>query len=59
MVFAWWGVNQLNVGLHSYGFTSGIFWVLVGVGIAEAVVIGLGILVSALGLEPERKSRAA
>jgi len=24
MAFAWWGVNQLNVGLHSYGFTSGV-----------------------------------
>jgi len=31
---SWWGVNQLGVGLHSYGFTSGImaalmiFWAL-------------------------------
>ncbi len=34
---SWWGVNLLNVGLHSYGFTSGIaqtlyiFWGIEGV----------------------------
>ena len=26
--FSWWGVNLLNTGLHSYGFTAGVkFWV--------------------------------
>ncbi len=25
VVFAWFGVNLLGVGLHSYGFTSGVF----------------------------------
>jgi hypothetical protein len=24
VAFSWWGVNLLNVGLHSYGFTDGI-----------------------------------
>ena len=24
IAFSWWGVNLLGVGLHSYGFTSGI-----------------------------------
>jgi cytochrome c biogenesis factor len=24
VAFSWWGVNLLGVGLHSYGFTSGI-----------------------------------
>jgi ABC-type transport system involved in cytochrome c biogenesis permease subunit len=34
VAFSWWGVNQLGVGLHSYGFTEGImrnlvmFWAL-------------------------------
>ncbi len=34
--FSWWGVNLLGVGLHSYGFTSGVmnllilFWVIEG-----------------------------
>ncbi|MFT7668500.1 MAG: ABC-type transport system involved in cytochrome c biogenesis permease subunit [Planctomycetota bacterium] len=33
---SWWGVNLLNVGLHSYGFTSGVgkalltFWAIEG-----------------------------
>jgi len=26
VMMAWFGVNLLNVGLHSYGFTSGIAW---------------------------------
>jgi ABC-type transport system involved in cytochrome c biogenesis permease subunit len=36
VAFSWWGVNQLGVGLHSYGFTEGImrnlviFWALEG-----------------------------
>ncbi len=44
--FAWWGVNLLGVGLHSYGFTSGtlnlllIFWAM------ETAVAVAGILVS-------------
>ncbi len=28
VAFSWWGVNLLNVGLHSYGFTSGVALVL-------------------------------
>lgn len=42
VAFSWWGVNLLGVGLHSYGFTSGIsralwtyYWIqwgIVGVG---------------------------
>ncbi|MEM7516780.1 MAG: cytochrome c biogenesis protein CcsA, partial [Planctomycetota bacterium] len=24
VAFSWWGVNLLGVGLHSYGFTSGV-----------------------------------
>ena len=36
VAFSWWGVNQLGVGLHSYGFTEGImrnlviFWAVEG-----------------------------
>lgn len=29
VAFSWFGVNLLNVGLHSYGFTSGAFWNLI------------------------------
>jgi ABC-type transport system involved in cytochrome c biogenesis permease subunit len=43
VAFSWWGVNLLGVGLHSYGFTSGVHtalwtyywiqWGIVGVGV--------------------------
>ena len=42
VVFSWWGVNLLGVGLHTYGFTSGIqqaIWVAYG---ALAFVMLLG-----------------
>ncbi len=29
VTFSWWGVNNLGVGLHSYGFTSGV-WMWLG-----------------------------
>jgi len=42
--WSWFGVNQLGVGLHSYGFTSSAtFWLLVFV-ISQLVVILLGLL---------------
>jgi ABC-type transport system involved in cytochrome c biogenesis permease subunit len=28
IAFSWWGVNLLGVGLHSYGFTSGVLELL-------------------------------
>jgi ABC-type transport system involved in cytochrome c biogenesis permease subunit len=34
VAFSWWGVNLLGVGLHSYGFTSGIhtaLWTYYGI----------------------------
>ena len=40
--FSWWGVNLLGVGLHSYGFTHGIFGSLLLFWAIEAVVLLLG-----------------
>lgn len=40
VILAWFGVNLLSVGLHSYGFISGIAW---GIGLfcaAETLIIG-------------------
>lgn len=40
VVLAWFGVNLLNIGLHSYGFISGVAW---GIGIfcmTEILLIG-------------------
>lgn len=40
--FSWWGVNVLGVGLHSYGFTAGIWNMLYAFWSVEAVVLFLG-----------------
>ena len=42
VAFSWWGVNLLGVGLHSYGFTSGIntaLWTYYGI---QWGIVGLG-----------------
>jgi ABC-type transport system involved in cytochrome c biogenesis permease subunit len=43
VAFSWWGVNLLGVGLHSYGFTSGVQRTLMSFYAVESVVILLGI----------------
>ncbi|NQU39831.1 MAG: cytochrome c biogenesis protein CcsA [Lentisphaerae bacterium] len=43
VAFSWWGVNLLGVGLHSYGFTSGIARALTIYWCIEAVIILLGL----------------
>jgi len=45
VAFSWWGVNLLGVGLHSYGFTSGVMQTLVIFYGIELVVILLGFVV--------------
>ena len=46
IVFSWWGVNNLGVGLHAYGFTDGL-WLILGIywGI-EALIMALGLILS-------------
>ncbi len=42
--WSWFGVNQLSVGLHSYGFTqSATFWLMVFV-LTQLAVVLLGLL---------------
>lgn len=44
VAFSWWGVNNLGVGLHSYGFTSGL-WLWLGLFWGSQVfVILLGVV---------------
>ena len=43
--FSWWGVNLLGVGLHSYGFTSGIWGALSTFWTTQAVVLLAGAFV--------------
>ncbi len=44
--FSWWGVNLLGIGLHSYGFTSGIFNALMSFYAIEGAVLLLGAYVA-------------
>jgi ABC-type transport system involved in cytochrome c biogenesis permease subunit len=46
VAFSWWGVNLLGVGLHSYGFTSGIMNLLMIYWLSECVVILFGLNVA-------------
>jgi ABC-type transport system involved in cytochrome c biogenesis permease subunit len=39
IAFSWWGVNLLGVGLHSYGFTSGVLQILIGSYVIEALLV--------------------
>jgi ABC-type transport system involved in cytochrome c biogenesis permease subunit len=42
--WSWFGVNQLGVGLHSYGFTDSVtFWLLVFVA-SQLLLMGIGML---------------
>jgi ABC-type transport system involved in cytochrome c biogenesis permease subunit len=42
--WSWFGVNMLNVGLHSYGFMGAAFWWLLGFVGSQLLLIGLGSL---------------
>jgi cytochrome c-type biogenesis protein CcsB len=42
--FSWFGVNMLNIGLHSYGFMDAAFkWLMIFV-VSQMAIIGLGLL---------------
>jgi len=42
--WSWFGVNQLGVGLHSYGFTDSVaFWLLLFV-VSQLIIAGIGLL---------------
>lgn len=42
--WSWFGVNQLGVGLHAYGFTSGVDVALWTTYAAHMLIIGVGLL---------------
>lgn len=55
VLFSWWHVNELSIGLHTYGQTEGtMFWLSLGYG-AESL-IGLGGIY--LGLDERLRRRA-
>ena len=37
--WSWFGVNNLGIGLHSYGFTSGVMIALVAFAVSQVVLI--------------------
>jgi ABC-type transport system involved in cytochrome c biogenesis permease subunit len=55
VAFSWWGVNLLGVGLHSYGFTSGIHTALWTYYAIQWGLVALG----GLAWLRERRARAA
>ena len=42
--WSWFGVNELGVGLHSYGFTEGVLLALGLFVLSQLAVIGLGLI---------------
>jgi len=45
IAFSWWGVNLLGVGLHSYGFTDGIWTATYIFWSTQGAIIALGFFV--------------
>ncbi len=45
VVWAWFGVNLLSVGLHSYGFTSGIANTLIAYFLMEVLFISISVFI--------------
>jgi ABC-type transport system involved in cytochrome c biogenesis permease subunit len=45
VTFSWWGVNNLGVGLHSYGFTEGVWGALYGSWMVLGVFMLMGVIV--------------
>ncbi|MBN8419975.1 MAG: cytochrome c biogenesis protein CcsA [Verrucomicrobia bacterium] len=46
VIFSWFGVNQLGVGLHAYGFTDGIWPKIYAYWLSQFVLLGYGVFLS-------------
>jgi hypothetical protein len=57
--WSWFGVNQLGIGLHSYGFTSGVALALLLFGLSQLLLIGLGLLPTRLWRSFQTDSHAS
>ena len=53
VIFSWFGVNQLGVGLHAYGFTDGIWPKIYAYWLSQFLLISYGLFL-ALG---ERRTK--
>ena len=56
VMWAWFGINLLGVGLHSYGFIDGVFSRLVIYTFGQIALV-LGLLAVIVGREERRKER--
>ncbi|WP_395753670.1 cytochrome c biogenesis protein CcsA [Prosthecobacter sp.] len=43
VIFSWFGVNQLGVGLHAYGFTEGIWPKIYGYWLVQTILLIVGL----------------
>jgi ABC-type transport system involved in cytochrome c biogenesis permease subunit len=50
--WSWFGTNQLGIGLHSYGFTSGVLMLLAGYVVSQLVLIVAGLALTRPVLKP-------
>jgi ABC-type transport system involved in cytochrome c biogenesis permease subunit len=46
VIFSWFGVNQLGVGLHAYGFTDGIWPKFYAYWLSQLILLGYGVFLS-------------
>ena len=53
--FSWWGVNLLGIGLHSYGFTSGIGTALTVFYLVEVTIIAVSLIHWVIETSVERR----
>jgi ABC-type transport system involved in cytochrome c biogenesis permease subunit len=51
--WSWFGTNQLGIGLHSYGFTSGVLMLLAGFVASQLLLIAAGWLLTRPDATPD------
>jgi ABC-type transport system involved in cytochrome c biogenesis permease subunit len=52
--WSWFGTNQLGIGLHSYGFTSGVLMLLAGYVASQLLLIAAGFILTRAAAPPAR-----
>ncbi|MBU6309750.1 MAG: cytochrome c biogenesis protein CcsA [Planctomycetes bacterium] len=55
--WSWFGTNQLGIGLHSYGFTSGVLLLLAGYVASQLALIAAGLAVTGPVTAPAASGR--
>ena len=57
--WSWFGVNELGIGLHSYGFTDGVLRVLGLFVLSQLILIGIGLLPKSIWLSSRQQEQFA